>query len=141
MPAPKRLDLYPQEYWEIAQRVVVKREQMVLQYPSAGPALTFRNRWWGFVKALERERDRLEGTIMPEDITQLERVKDALAVARHVVVWVTRGTDGTANLTLMHREDTPEAIMLREMLGTKSIDQEALASQERFRKMMEQNNG
>jgi hypothetical protein len=120
MPRARALSSYPPAFWEILERVVVKGDVISQTLADHRAAQRLQGKFYAFRQAIKRELQMTE--IKPEAYTkaQVEMIQSLMSWANTCVCYFDRATprEEPTVVSFMHRDRTPEAQMLQNMLDS-----------------------
>lgn len=130
MPRARALSAYPPEFWEIMERTGVRRDTITYPVVNHRSAMRLQGKFYAFRQAIKRELDSMKvhpGRFTPE---QQGQVLDLWNWAQMTVCWFDRNSDADATtlVSFMHRDNTPEAQMLRQMLNANPASEVPLST-------------
>lgn len=127
MPRARHLSNYPPAYWEICERAAIRQDTISHVVSDHRAAQRLQGKFYAFRQAVRRELDLIKLRPTEYEAQHVESVKNLWQWVQVVVCWFDRATPAEAPTTVcfMHRDQTPEARMLQNMLDENPASQAA----------------
>ena len=147
MARSRNINAYPRLYWEIVERVAVKKEEFAREVDSMRTAVSMRGSFYAFRGALKRALD--EARRSPTGLTtaagltqaQLDDLENAFNWSQSVVFWIKplERPEDPIVVKFLHRDLTPKNLLLARMLesGSQPTDGDTAAADESAARLLE----
>lgn len=107
----KSLQYYPQEYWDSVRDSALGGKGRHVVCPTMKHALSLRGHFYAFIGSLRWEAERLAA--LPSRTPAEEEIVHLATVSARVMVQVSPGTDGSATVSWLNRDESWQAKLMK----------------------------
>jgi hypothetical protein len=118
MARARALSSYPPAFWDIMERTGVRRQTVSSEVADHRAAMRLQGKFYAYRQAIKREL--MLTKVHPDQYTaeKIQQLNDLWDWSQVTVCWFNRSSppEQPTTVSFMHRDNTPEAQMLNEML-------------------------